>query len=95
MRRFGIGDDVSTRYDSVFYTLGQQEPLRREQVRRPQHEEAQPRHSYESRPASALRGVAVGRSTGVPGLPASDDWTAWDAAEMRAAVDYLEQMRIR
>ena len=23
--------------------------------------------------------VAVGRSTGAPGLPASDDWTAWDA----------------
>ena len=43
----------------------------------------------------AVRLVAVGRSTGAPGLPASDDWTAWDAAEMRAAVDYLERMRIR
>ena len=39
--------------------------------------------------------VAVGRSTGVPGLPKSNDWTQWDAQEMRAAVDYLEQMRIR
>ena len=26
-----------------------------------------------------VRLVAVGRSTGVPGLPAGDDWTAWDA----------------
>ena len=39
--------------------------------------------------------VAVGRSTGVPGLPASDDWTAWDADELRAAVDFLDQMRRR
>ena len=43
----------------------------------------------------AVRLVAVGRSTGVSGLPAGDDWTAWDAEEMRAAVEYLEQMRIR
>ena len=43
----------------------------------------------------AVRLVAVGRSTGAPGLPARDDWTAWDADEMRAAVDHLEQMRIR
>ena len=28
---------------------------------------------------------------GVPGLPCRDDWPAWNAAEMRAAVDYLEQ----
>ena len=41
----------------------------------------------------ATRIVAVGRSTGVSGLPASDDWTAWDAAEMRAAVDYLDRKR--
>ncbi len=41
----------------------------------------------------AVRIVAVGRSTGVSGLPASDDWTAWDAAEMRAAVDYLDRKR--
>ena len=39
--------------------------------------------------------VAVGRSTGVSGLPESDDWTAWDADEMRAAVDFLERMRRR
>ena len=39
--------------------------------------------------------VAVGRSTGVPGLPETDDWTQWDAQGMRAAVEYLEQMRIR
>ena len=37
--------------------------------------------------------VAAGRSTGVPGLPQSDDWTAWDADQMRAAVDYLERKR--
>ena len=43
----------------------------------------------------AVRLVAVGRSTGVPGLPPGDDWTAWNAEEMRAAVEYLEQMRIR
>ena len=42
-----------------------------------------------------VRLVAVGRSTGVPGLPPGDDWTAWDADEMRAAVEYLEQMRVR
>lgn len=43
----------------------------------------------------AVRLVAVGRSTGVPGLPAGDDWTAWDAEELRAAVDCLERLRIR
>lgn len=43
----------------------------------------------------AVKLVAVGRSIGVSGLPASDDWTAWDAAETRAAVDYLEQLRVR
>ena len=43
----------------------------------------------------AVRLVAVGRGTGVPGLPPGDDWTAWDAEEMRAAVEYLERMRIR
>ena len=39
--------------------------------------------------------VAVGRSTGVSGLPESDDWTAWDGSDMRAAIDYLEQLRRR
>ncbi len=43
----------------------------------------------------AVSMVAVGRSTGVPGLPASNDWTAWDAEEMRAAVEYLERKHIR
>ena len=42
----------------------------------------------------AVRLIAVGRNVGVPGLPASDDWTEWDADQMRAAVDYLEGMRI-
>ena len=43
----------------------------------------------------AVNLVAVGRGAGVPGLPRGDDWTAWDAEEMRAVVEYLEQMRIR
>ena len=43
----------------------------------------------------AIRLVAVGRSTGVPGLPTGDDRTAWDADELRAAVDFLEQMARR
>lgn len=41
----------------------------------------------------AVRFVAIGRAAGMPGLPANDDWTAWDADQMRAVVDYLEQMR--
>ena len=41
----------------------------------------------------AVKMIAVGRNYGVPGLPASDDWTTWGADEMRAAVEYLEQMR--
>ena len=41
----------------------------------------------------ATRVVAVGRSTGVPGLPESDDWTAWNASEMRATVEYLDRKR--
>ena len=43
----------------------------------------------------AVRLVILGRNRGVAGLPEVDDWTAWDAGQMRAAVDYLEQMRIR
>ena len=39
--------------------------------------------------------VAVGRGTGVAGLPESDDWTMWDAGQMRAAVEYLEHLRVR
>ena len=38
----------------------------------------------------AVRIVAAGRSTGVPGLPRSNDWTAWNAGEMRAAVQHLQ-----
>lgn len=41
----------------------------------------------------AVKMVAVGRDTGVSGLPASDDWTAWDAHEMRATVEYLRHKR--
>ena len=37
--------------------------------------------------------VAVGRDTGVAELPESDDWTTWDAHEMRAAVEYLRRKR--
>lgn len=35
--------------------------------------------------------VAVGRNTGVAGLPTSNDWTTQDAHEMRAAVKYLRR----
>ena len=41
----------------------------------------------------AIRVVASGRNTGVPGLPESDEWTQWHAEQMRAAVDYLERKR--
>ena len=37
--------------------------------------------------------VAAGCSAGVPGLPHSDDWTAWNADEMRAAVEHLRRKR--
>ena len=37
----------------------------------------------------AVRIVAAGRSTGVPGLPPGNDWTAWNTDEMRAAVEAL------
>lgn len=37
--------------------------------------------------------VAAGRSTGIPGLPHNNDWTAWNADEMRAASKYLERKR--
>ena len=42
----------------------------------------------------ALRLVAVGPSGGIAGLPASDDWTAWDGDEMRPLADHLECMRV-
>ena len=37
----------------------------------------------------AVKLVASGRNTGVPGLPETDDWTAWDADQMRAAIEHL------
>ena len=43
----------------------------------------------------AVSVVAAGRSTGVGGLPESDDSTTWDATQMRAAVEYLEHKRTR
>ena len=42
---------------------------------------------------TAARLVASGRNTGVPGLPETDDWTAWDADQMRAAIEHLEHKR--
>ena len=39
----------------------------------------------------AGRMVAFGRGTGAAGLPASNNWLTWDADEMRAVVEYLEQ----
>ncbi|MCY4635487.1 MAG: hypothetical protein OXG04_13455 [Acidobacteria bacterium] len=35
--------------------------------------------------------VAAGRSTGLQGMPQSNDWTAWNADEMRAAVEHLRR----
>ena len=40
---------------------------------------------------SVVAAVVRGRRAGVPGLPCRDDWPASNAAEMRAAADYLEQ----
>ena len=37
--------------------------------------------------------VAADRAAGVPGLPKSNDWTAWNADEMRAAVERLQRKR--
>lgn len=39
-----------------------------------------------------VRMVAKGCSNGVSGLPESDDWKAWDADEMRHAVEYLRRI---
>ena len=41
----------------------------------------------------AVRIVAAGRSAGVARLPENDDWTAWNADEMRAAVEHLQRKR--
>ena len=42
---------------------------------------------------SETRLVASGRNTGVPGLPETDDWKAWDADQMQAATEHLEHKR--
>ena len=39
--------------------------------------------------------LPVGRRSGMPGLPESDDWTACAADEIRAAVEYLQHLRVR
>lgn len=49
------------------------------------------RHGSES---LALRLIAIGRKNGIGGLPENDDWRAWDAEQVRKAVDFLEQMLI-
>ena len=36
----------------------------------------------------AIHIVAAGRTSGVAGLPATNDWPEWDACEMRAAVEH-------
>ncbi len=42
---------------------------------------------------AAVGAVAGGRASGVSGLPRNDDWTAWNAGEMTAAVKYLQSLR--
>ena len=42
---------------------------------------------------AAVGMVAEGRRAGAPGLPGDDDWTQWNATQMRAAVEYLESRR--
>ena len=37
---------------------------------------------------AAVAAVARRRRSGVAGLPLSDDWPAWNAADMRSAVEY-------
>ena len=39
----------------------------------------------------AVRIIAAGRSAGLSGLPDNDDSTAWNADEMRAAVEHLQR----
>ena len=39
--------------------------------------------------------VAVGRGTVFRGFPRATTWTTWDAGQMRAAVEYLEHLRVR
>ena len=40
---------------------------------------------------AAVAAVARGRRAGVAGLPVGDDWPAWNAAQMRATVEYIEK----
>ena len=42
---------------------------------------------------TVVRLIAAARRAGIPGLPASDDWTTWNAGEMGRAVDYLHGRR--
>ena len=39
---------------------------------------------------AAVSVVAQARRAGVPGLPETTNWTAWNAGEMTAAVKYLQ-----
>ena len=39
----------------------------------------------------AVKIVVSGRRAGVSGLPGNDDWTMWNAEEMRAAVEHLQR----
>ena len=41
----------------------------------------------------AVKIVVAGRSGGVSGLPDTNDWTVWNADEMRAAVEHLQRKR--
>ncbi len=41
----------------------------------------------------AIHIVAAGRTSGVAGLPATNDWPQWNASEMRSAVEHLEHKR--
>ncbi len=41
----------------------------------------------------AVKIVSAGRSAGVSGLTENDDWTAWNADEIRAAVEHLQRKR--
>ena len=43
----------------------------------------------------AVKIVIADRSAGVPGLPDKDDWTTWNADEMRAAVEHLQRKHRR
>ena len=40
---------------------------------------------------AAVAAIVRGRRAGVAGLPVCDEWPAWNAGEMRAALEYLEQ----